>query len=444
MTSAEASFSAESRSAMVATPHGRSNCTTTARPSVIMLNAALSINADTQNTLVRIMTIPANDGNHFSNVDNSTESPRVNYRSPPPQGSVHWPVLKHDTGKQPAARRLSSTVPLPTLSTNFPKTQSMCVGLSPGESTSHESACTTVTEDLTLNQQLPSTTSEPVEMFRSRSVPSTSPLPNSTASSVTKKSRNGNPSGIRMGPPRLTRRRSAVKRAPSALKSKGTPETVPVHHSKPSPPPLNSVDIGKETPGHEESKTATPVKEVMSVSISALSLDEPVCCICLDGYGSDNPRCEGTCGHHFHIQCLISWKQRSNKCPLCCAESLKGIGEPDLTTKVGPKAEEDLAATAETQVHIEGDAAYAMLLQQKYIRRAQRRANEHREQRQMLSQQQQQPQRVGGTNPVSPRFNTSSGATPRRQHLTPRGRHREEIRRSIAGRKRSSGVCVVM
>ncbi|KAH9593018.1 zinc finger protein [Trypanosoma melophagium] len=57
------------------------------------------------------------------------------------------------------------------------------------------------------------------------------------------------------------------------------------------------------------------------------SVEEEVCCICLEEYTGDNPALYGECKHHFHLPCLMNWKQRSNICPMCSAETLHGLAE---------------------------------------------------------------------------------------------------------------------
>lgn len=42
------------------------------------------------------------------------------------------------------------------------------------------------------------------------------------------------------------------------------------------------------------------------------------CCICLQNIGSKNPACKTTsCGHTFHVDCLLEWRKRSSSCPIC-------------------------------------------------------------------------------------------------------------------------------
>jgi len=51
---------------------------------------------------------------------------------------------------------------------------------------------------------------------------------------------------------------------------------------------------------------------------AVLSLDEDdVCPTCLDVYDAENPRYMTSCGHHFHLQCVYEWMERSQTCPVC-------------------------------------------------------------------------------------------------------------------------------
>ena len=47
--------------------------------------------------------------------------------------------------------------------------------------------------------------------------------------------------------------------------------------------------------------------------------DEDVCPTCLETYASDNPKITSTCGHAFHLQCIVAWETRSGTrfCPIC-------------------------------------------------------------------------------------------------------------------------------
>jgi len=45
--------------------------------------------------------------------------------------------------------------------------------------------------------------------------------------------------------------------------------------------------------------------------------EEDVCSICLDEFTEDDPGQSTTCGHLYHLQCVMQWAQRSRECPLC-------------------------------------------------------------------------------------------------------------------------------
>lgn len=46
---------------------------------------------------------------------------------------------------------------------------------------------------------------------------------------------------------------------------------------------------------------------------------EDVCPTCLECYCKDNPKIATTCGHAFHLQCIVAWETRSRSrfCPIC-------------------------------------------------------------------------------------------------------------------------------
>lgn len=47
--------------------------------------------------------------------------------------------------------------------------------------------------------------------------------------------------------------------------------------------------------------------------------NEDVCPTCLECYAEDNPKISSTCGHAFHLQCIVAWETRSGSrfCPIC-------------------------------------------------------------------------------------------------------------------------------
>lgn len=104
----------------------------------------------------------------------------------------------------------------------------------------------------------------------------------------------------------------------------------------------------------------------------ALSDEADVCCICLEEYNDDNPMFRGVCQHHFHLSCLMEWKQRSAACPMCCAETLRGVGDLDASQPTVPV---DPAEVARQRAIAERDLAMAQKLQHKYLRQAQRRGS---------------------------------------------------------------------
>ncbi|ORC91710.1 uncharacterized protein TM35_000053060 [Trypanosoma theileri] len=86
------------------------------------------------------------------------------------------------------------------------------------------------------------------------------------------------------------------------------------------------------------------------VMASQDSVEEEVCCICLEEYTDENPALYGECKHHFHLPCLMNWKQRSNVCPMCSAETLRGLAEDnDPPPRLQPLNDEVLALMLQRQ-----------------------------------------------------------------------------------------------
>ncbi|KEG08527.1 putative E3 ubiquitin-protein ligase [Trypanosoma grayi] len=106
-----------------------------------------------------------------------------------------------------------------------------------------------------------------------------------------------------------------------------------------------------------EDAAMTMMKAAVAVATKEETPDEDICCICLEEYTDENPILYGECKHHFHLPCLMEWKQRSNVCPMCASESLRGLADdseppPDTATN--------------------DDAFIALLLQRQLERYAQR------------------------------------------------------------------------
>lgn len=50
--------------------------------------------------------------------------------------------------------------------------------------------------------------------------------------------------------------------------------------------------------------------------------EEDVCPTCLEEYDTENPKIITKCEHHFHLACILEWKERSNTCPVCDQEMI--------------------------------------------------------------------------------------------------------------------------
>lgn len=148
----------------------------------------------------------------------------------------------------------------------------------------------------------------------------------------------------------------------------------------PSPPPAASMELNKVLPSQRTSvtsataaatpTTATAAAELPTVNEMASMEESDLCCICLEDYTAENPKFFGECRHHFHLHCLLEWKQRSNSCPMCCAETLRGVGDADDVPLADPVA----AMIEETKRKALSafDEELALRLQRKYVREAQR------------------------------------------------------------------------
>ncbi|XP_012481995.1 probable E3 ubiquitin-protein ligase RHB1A isoform X2 [Gossypium raimondii] len=50
--------------------------------------------------------------------------------------------------------------------------------------------------------------------------------------------------------------------------------------------------------------------------------EEDACPICLEEYGTENPKLITKCEHHFHLSCILEWMERSDTCPICGQEMI--------------------------------------------------------------------------------------------------------------------------
>ena len=38
---------------------------------------------------------------------------------------------------------------------------------------------------------------------------------------------------------------------------------------------------------------------------------------CLEPYSGDNPKVVLSCGHVYHLPCVLQWRERADRCPVC-------------------------------------------------------------------------------------------------------------------------------
>jgi hypothetical protein len=76
--------------------------------------------------------------------------------------------------------------------------------------------------------------------------------------------------------------------------------------------PYQSAEEGDE-PGPSDRASI----DVFRRAMPEVESEEDVCSICLDGWSKDDPGHKTSCGHQYHLQCIMQWAQRSRECPLC-------------------------------------------------------------------------------------------------------------------------------
>jgi len=57
--------------------------------------------------------------------------------------------------------------------------------------------------------------------------------------------------------------------------------------------------------------------------------DEPeveLCPTCLEEYTEEHPKTTVSCGHSFHLSCILEWANRSDTCPFFCPDKLRCPG----------------------------------------------------------------------------------------------------------------------
>ncbi|RNF01428.1 putative E3 ubiquitin-protein ligase [Trypanosoma conorhini] len=138
-----------------------------------------------------------------------------------------------------------------------------------------------------------------------------------------------------------------VERSTSpVLADKGTPNLL---DTKPASPAEGGDSIGSgqcsySTRNGSVASFGNVCKEKELVAAAEDSEEEELCCICLEGYTEENPVMYGECRHHFHVPCLMNWKQRSNVCPMCASETLKGLADDDDAPATVRAADEEIFA----------------------------------------------------------------------------------------------------
>ncbi|CAH9096667.1 unnamed protein product [Cuscuta europaea] len=93
-------------------------------------------------------------------------------------------------------------------------------------------------------------------------------------------------------------------------------------HPPPRPIPFDAL-LGCPQPSDAIDSRKNELEHVKSSPL-ALSLDEEedVCPTCLEEYSADNPRITAKCKHHFHLSCILEWRERSDTCPICNQEMI--------------------------------------------------------------------------------------------------------------------------
>ncbi|XXG40629.1 hypothetical protein AAC387_Pa01g1303 [Persea americana] len=84
---------------------------------------------------------------------------------------------------------------------------------------------------------------------------------------------------------------------------------------------LEALDCKNETDDKQGSPKVDEVEpSKLCESIVLATNEEDVCPTCLEEYDADNPRIMTKCDHHFHLSCILEWKERSDTCPVCDKE----------------------------------------------------------------------------------------------------------------------------
>ncbi|KAI3436104.1 hypothetical protein D9Q98_002162 [Chlorella vulgaris] len=123
---------------------------------------------------------------------------------------------------------------------------------------------------------------------------------------------------------------SGSSNACRGAQSDGTPERAAEERQGPASDAAEEQDAGAASSSSGSSSgTAVGVEcgtpppepndgiEVARRVVPLLEYSEDICSVCLDEYTSQDPGAPTVCGHHYHLQCIMQWAQRSRECPLC-------------------------------------------------------------------------------------------------------------------------------
>ncbi|XP_051119585.1 E3 ubiquitin-protein ligase At3g02290-like isoform X2 [Andrographis paniculata] len=83
--------------------------------------------------------------------------------------------------------------------------------------------------------------------------------------------------------------------------------------------PLESDEGGETNAAHEASLDVEDEnrKSGESSTLPVFDDEEDVCPICLEEYDEQNPKNMTDCDHHYHLSCILQWKEKNNTCPVC-------------------------------------------------------------------------------------------------------------------------------
>ncbi|XP_075488798.1 putative E3 ubiquitin-protein ligase RHB1A isoform X2 [Primulina tabacum] len=91
---------------------------------------------------------------------------------------------------------------------------------------------------------------------------------------------------------------------------------------KPSCIVLKEANCLKETEILPISPRKVDLEFFKSEPLPVSTYEDDPCPTCLEEYDKENPKILTKCCHHFHLSCILEWKERSNTCPICDQEMI--------------------------------------------------------------------------------------------------------------------------